>query len=275
MEAHDRLLQPLRPELDSSEEAFQDSPRQRGLRGNIDSDSIADIEEDSSRQKSASPTLWSLDAGRRKIVVFTKTVKKAIKDMTPHQLALCLGIGIAGGLWPVPGTTWIACGVLQAMFCILPALVVVIQAVNILLAPVQLLCIPVFVHEGETLLGSPTHLDLRDFKLSSARDSFYFGIVAWLVFCPFCIVTVYGFTRMISANLHTNSHRRAAVAVSVSITSAIGYALFHPAFQLEILALAIIAVCCCLLLYVTCNWARSQKRYAHLRPEIEQLKESI
>ena len=52
------------------------------------------------------------------------------KGVTSQELSLSLAIGVTGGLWPVPMTSFVGCTILQVLFRVKPAFAVIIQACN-------------------------------------------------------------------------------------------------------------------------------------------------
>jgi hypothetical protein len=175
-------------------------------------------------------------------------------------------------------TTWIACTVLQAAFCIPPALAVVIQAVNMVLTPVQLICFPIFVHEGEALLGADHVFDVKSLDVNNARHGIYYGLISWLGFLPIGMLLIYGGTVLVAAHARTTGQRIATIVVTSAATSAVVYSIFHPATRLwiEDASVVIIACVCALSIGAYIFKMRSKDRqFTHMKTELELIKERI
>ena len=77
-------------------------------------------------------------------------VRAVLKQgVSAHELSLCVAIGVVGGLWPVPLTSWIGCVLLQSVAGVRPVLATVIQAVNFAMTPVELATFAYFISAGE------------------------------------------------------------------------------------------------------------------------------
>lgn len=112
--------------------------------------------------------------------------------VTPHELALCLALGITIGVVPVLGVSTLLCAaVALALRLNLPA----IQLVNYLLTPLQLLLIIPFLRFGEWLAGArpfPVTLEsgmalLAQGALDAVRIlavAIVHATVGWLVIAP-------------------------------------------------------------------------------------------
>ena len=129
-------------------------------------------------------------------------IKKIIsKGITAQELSLSLAIGITGGLWPVPMTSFVGCTILQILFRVKPAFAVIIQACNFLVTPLELLLFPKFIRYGENLLGAQDHFDASQLIPSLQKDMFgtlrgasgslIYGILAWCAFAPIGVLTLY------------------------------------------------------------------------------------
>jgi hypothetical protein len=129
-------------------------------------------------------------------------IKKIIsKGITVQELSLSLAIGITGGLWPVPMTSFVGCTILQILFRVKPAFAVIIQACNFAVTPVELFLFPKFIFYGETLLGVNEHFDASQLipslqknlmgTLRNASGSLCYGILAWCAFAPVGVFMLY------------------------------------------------------------------------------------
>ena len=133
-------------------------------------------------------------------------VKKTLKQgVSAHELSLCVAIGVVGGLWPVPLTSWIGCVLLQSVAGVRPVLATVIQAVNFAMTPVELATFAYFISAGEevrdmvsggggTAGGAAARFDastlVSDLQsdllggLQSASGALLIGLGAWVAFVP-------------------------------------------------------------------------------------------
>lgn len=108
-------------------------------------------------------------------------VAQLTQGVTPDRLALTLGVGLAGGLFPFLGFT--------TALCALAALALrlnqpVIHVVNQLLWPAQLAGIPLYVALGQRLWGAPPlPVDpaeiARTFTAAPAEFWTRFGLMGW------------------------------------------------------------------------------------------------
>lgn len=129
-------------------------------------------------------------------------IKKIInKGITAQELSLSLAIGITGGLWPVPMTSFVGCTLLQILFRVKPAFAVIIQACNLIVTPLELFLFPKFIRYGENILGVNDHFDASQLIPSLQRDmlgtlqgasgSLVYGILAWCAFAPIGVFILY------------------------------------------------------------------------------------
>ena len=74
-------------------------------------------------------------------------------SITPHEVSLAVSIGILGGLWPIPMTSFIGCIILQtilgACFKIDARQMMLIQIVNMIMTPLHLMYYSTFIRFGE------------------------------------------------------------------------------------------------------------------------------
>lgn len=126
-------------------------------------------------------------------------VAQLTQGITPVKIALTVAIGSALALFPILGTTTILC-LLAGIFLRLNQ--PIIQAVNYLCTPIHLVFIPFALRWGEWLFGvAHTRFEFRgllrafhghplDF-LHNFWFSAFHAIVAWAIFAPFWIATIY------------------------------------------------------------------------------------
>ncbi len=128
-----------------------------------------------------------------KLMTFLKT------GMTPEQLALSIGLGVALGMVPALGTATLLCTAAALLFRLnLPA----IQLANLLVYPLQLALLIPFLHAGEWLFGSESLNLSLDFIQRMMKENLWKtviglwtatmrGVVVWLLFAPIVVVLVY------------------------------------------------------------------------------------
>lgn len=144
----------------------------------------------------AAPGFW-----RRRLVA--PVLAQLTQGVTPDRLALTLGVGFAGGLFPFLGFTTALCALAAAVLRLNQP---VIHLVNQLLWPAQLAGIPLYVALGQRLYGAPpvpvdpTEI-ARVFSESQAEFWSRFGLMglhaftAWLLTVPLLIGALYFGTR--------------------------------------------------------------------------------
>ena len=142
------------------------------------------------------PSFW-----RRRIVA--PIIAQLTQGVTPHELALTIGLGLLCGLLPFLGFT--------TLLCFLAALLLrlnqpVIHLVNQLLWPVQLVMIPVYIKAGAWLFRAEAQpFDPQEAVrlFWSAPGEFWarFGLMglhaltAWIVSAPVIIAAGYYLSR--------------------------------------------------------------------------------
>ncbi len=138
---------------------------------------------------------------RRRVVA--PLVAQLTQGVTPDRLALTLGVGLAGGVFPFLGFTTALCAL--AAFA-LRLNQPVIHVVNQLLWPVQLAGIPLYVAFGQRLWGAPpVPVDPAEVArlFTTAPGEFWtrFGLMgvhaltAWLLTVPVLVGATYAATR--------------------------------------------------------------------------------
>jgi uncharacterized protein (DUF2062 family) len=99
-----------------------------------------------------------------------------LQGLTPHEVALTLGVGLCLSVPPVLGTTTLLCALAAILLRLNQPL---IQAVNILAYPLQLLLLVPFLRAGEWLFGAP-HTPLSPAKILAMGRADLFGTMASL-----------------------------------------------------------------------------------------------
>ena len=74
------------------------------------------------------------------------------QGLSPHEIALTIGVGLCLSIPPVLGTTTLMCALAAIVFRLNQPL---IQAVNVLAYPLQLALLVPFLRAGEWLFGAP------------------------------------------------------------------------------------------------------------------------
>jgi uncharacterized protein (DUF2062 family) len=126
-------------------------------------------------------------------------VHQLTQGVTPHKIALSIGLGFSLGVFPVLGTTTALCAVAAVRLRLNQP---VIQLVNWLVYPLQLAWILIFIRIGEWILHAPYMAFslpeliqkfhdspvkfLRQFSLVALQ-----GIFAWLFIAPFLTTIIY------------------------------------------------------------------------------------
>jgi uncharacterized protein (DUF2062 family) len=126
-------------------------------------------------------------------------VSQLTQGVTPHKIALSIGLGFSLGVIPVLGVTTALCAVAAVRLRLNQP---VIQLVNWLVYPLQLAWILVFIRIGEWLMRAP----LIDFSLPQLIQKFHDspikffqefgvaglqGVLAWLFIAPFLTTITY------------------------------------------------------------------------------------
>ena len=130
-------------------------------------------------------------------------------SITPHQVSLAVSIGILGGLWPIPMTSFIGCIILQtilgACFKIDARQMMLIQIVNMIMTPLHLMYYSTFIRFGEGIfkVKAADRFDAsslvenlnKDFfgTLSSSASGLMYGVIGWMCIVPFGMVLFYFF----------------------------------------------------------------------------------
>ena len=119
--------------------------------------------------------------------------------MTPEQLALSIGLGVALGMVPALGMATLLCTMTALLFRLnLPA----IQLTNILVYPLQLALLIPFLHAGEWLFGSESLNLSVDFIQRMMKENLWKtvinlwtatmrAVVVWLLIAPVVVALVY------------------------------------------------------------------------------------
>merc|ERR1712146_55255 len=119
--------------------------------------------------------------------------------MGNEKLALSFAVGVMGGLFPLPGTTTLAC---IALAFVLPVNFAAVQVVNMLLTPLNLACFIPFIRLGDLLLRSQTLPDTASDIVDDLRAAFFaslwkyagaivHGMIAWTIVLAPCIFLLY------------------------------------------------------------------------------------
>jgi uncharacterized protein (DUF2062 family) len=142
------------------------------------------------------------DDAKPGLVTKIKTQFKAIllQNVTPSKLSLSLSMGLTIGLFPLPGFTFLLCGLLAWIFKLnQPA----IQFVNFVVTPLEIACIPLFVYFGELIMRRDEHFSLNPAAfVASMKADFWAGLaefggavvdalIGWIVFLPFGTVILW------------------------------------------------------------------------------------
>jgi uncharacterized protein (DUF2062 family) len=111
---------------------------------------------------------------RRRI---TRPIVELLRQgVTPEKMALSLALGVALGVFPVPGTTTALCALVAFIWRLnLPA----IQMVNYFVYPLQIALLIPFFHAGENLFGAP-HLPLSVAQIYAAVHASVWGATRFL-----------------------------------------------------------------------------------------------
>jgi uncharacterized protein (DUF2062 family) len=101
------------------------------------------------------------------------------RGLTPHEIALTLGLGFCLSVPPALGTTTLLCALAAILLRLNQPL---IQAVNFLAFPLQLAFLVPFLRAGEWLFGAP-HTPLSPGKIleMAKADLFATGVSLWTV----------------------------------------------------------------------------------------------
>jgi len=133
---------------------------------------------------------------RRIILPLLELLRQGI---TPEKIALCIGVGIALGVFPVVGATTLLCTLAAVLLRLnLPA----IQLVNYLIYPLQLVLLLPFMHLGERLFGGGTvRFSLQQILAMIRSDlgqalvilwgATLRAILVWLCISPFAVLILY------------------------------------------------------------------------------------
>ena len=129
----------------------------------------------------------------------TKLMAFLKMGMTPEQLALSIGLGIALGMVPALGMATLLCTLAALLFRLnLPA----IQLTNILVYPLQLALLIPFLHAGEWLFGAESLNLSVDFIQRMLKENLWKtviglwaatmrAVVVWLLVAPVVVALVY------------------------------------------------------------------------------------
>jgi uncharacterized protein (DUF2062 family) len=151
------------------------------------------------RQNNDMPTILasSIKFWRERIVALI--VSQLTQGVTPHKIALSIGLGFSLGVIPVLGVTTTLCAIAAIRLKLNQP---VIQLVNWLVYPLQLAWILVFVRIGEWITRAP----FINFSLPELIQKFHDspvkffqefglaglqGVVAWLFIAPFLTMVTY------------------------------------------------------------------------------------
>jgi uncharacterized protein (DUF2062 family) len=131
---------------------------------------------------------------------FARPIAELLRQgVTPEKMALSLALGVALGVFPVPGTTTAFCALAAFVWRLnLPA----IQIVNYFVYPLQIALILPFFRAGEKLFGAP-HLPLSIPQIIATVHVSFWGAtrflwttiwhaaVAWCLVAPVFVVLAY------------------------------------------------------------------------------------
>ena len=108
---------------------------------------------------------------------FRKILADQIRQgLSPHEIALTLGVGLCLSIPPILGTTTLTCALAAVLLRLNQPL---IQAVNVVAYPVQLALLVPFLRAGEWLFGAP-HTPLSPGKIAAMARADLVGTVASL-----------------------------------------------------------------------------------------------
>jgi uncharacterized protein (DUF2062 family) len=126
-------------------------------------------------------------------------VAQLTQGVTPHKIALSIGLGFSLGVFPVLGTTTALCAIAAVRLKLNQP---IIQLVNWLVYPLQLVWILIFIRIGEWILRAPfINFSLPELiqKFHDSPVNFFQqfglaglqGVVAWLFIAPFLTTITY------------------------------------------------------------------------------------
>jgi uncharacterized protein (DUF2062 family) len=131
--------------------------------------------------------------------IITLIVSQLTQGVTPHKIALSIGLGFSLGVFPVLGATTALCAIAAVRLKLNQP---VIQLVNWLVYPLQLAWILIFIRIGEWILRTPfINFSLPELiqKFHDSPVNFFQqfglaglqGVVAWLFIAPFLTTITY------------------------------------------------------------------------------------
>lgn len=144
------------------------------------------------------------------------------QGITPQKIALSVACGVVCGLFPIMGTTTLLCAGAALLFRLnLPA----VQLVNYAIYPAQLALIVPFIRAGEFILRTNrTSLSLQQMIATFHQSQLQalhmlwklalHGIVAWLVFAPVALLSLYRILLPLTTRLAQTLARRRETAVT-------------------------------------------------------------
>jgi uncharacterized protein (DUF2062 family) len=131
--------------------------------------------------------------------IVTLIVSQLTQGVTPHKIALSIGLGFSLGVIPILGVTTALCAIAAVRLRLNQP---VIQLVNWLVYPLQLAWILIFIRIGEWIMHAP----YLTFSLPELIQKFHDspikffeefsvaglqGVVAWLFIAPFLTTIIY------------------------------------------------------------------------------------
>ena len=141
--------------------------------------------------------------------VWNSIVDIANSSITPHQISLAISIGVVGGLWPIPMTSFLGCILLQSFIGIFDRIdtrqMMLIQVINMVMTPFHLYYFPLFIRFGESLfkVKEDSKFDAstlvenlnKDFlgTISSSTVGLMHGVFGWMSIVPFALFLFYFF----------------------------------------------------------------------------------
>jgi hypothetical protein len=157
------------------------------------------------------------------------SVMEAVNQTTSHELCISIAIGMTGGVWPIPLTSYIGCFILQGLFCVRPALVTIIQGINFAFTPIELATFHIFIYQGESeffamsplfqllqfallgMLGAAKHFDASTLvsgmrkdplaTLGAAQSAILCGLFAWCIFVPPSMIVLYCSVKVLTVHI--------------------------------------------------------------------------
>jgi uncharacterized protein (DUF2062 family) len=141
------------------------------------------------------------------------------QNMSPHQFALSVAVGVLMGIFPILGLSTLLCFVAALLFRLN---VVWIQLVNYAVYPLQLSLAPIFLLVGSWLKGEPLSVESSEAILGLFGDDLWQGLRSvgnlilyamgvWLVISPLLALAIYGLARYVRKKIENQIGRNAVL----------------------------------------------------------------